>query len=78
MATPKRGTSAYLRVYHRTSGVAQSSTRILHDCNGVLLAIDRIIKAEGTIIPDINTRSGNRRQKCPSQISKWGRKQMQK
>ena len=61
MATPKREASAYLRVYHPTSGVAPSSTRVLHDCKGVFLAIDKIIGAEDTIIPDINNRSRDRR-----------------
>ena len=44
----------------------------------MLLTLDKIIKAEGTIITDIKNRSGNRRQKYPTQSLKQGEKQIRK
>ena len=53
------------------SGVAPTSKRIIQDTESVLDAIKMIIAAKGTVVPDINNRSGRRREKG-LYSSKWG------
>ena len=60
LATPNKGTSAYLRILDPETGVCPTSARIIEDTNKVYLAMDRIIKAKGCVVPDINTREGHR------------------
>ena len=72
MATPKKGTSAYLRICHPEHGVAPTSERVLQDASRVLDAIVEIVKARGTVIADMNNRTGKRREHSVSSSAKWG------
>jgi hypothetical protein len=72
MDTPLFGAKAYKRILDPTdSGVAPTSKRIIQDTESVLDAIKIIIAAKGTVVPDINNRSGRRREKGLI-TSKWG------
>ena len=53
IATPKKGTSAYIRIFDTIGGVAPSSERIISDTHDVLTSINYIVEAEGCIIPDV-------------------------
>ena len=54
ISTPKKGTSAYLQIFHPIDGVAPSSERITSDTYYVLIPIKYIVEAKGCIIPDVN------------------------
>lgn len=71
IATPKRGTHAYLRIFHPVTGVSLSSKRILEDNSNVLKAMKKIVEAKGTVIEDMNYCTGRRR-KAGGKSSKWG------
>ena len=70
--TPLFGAKAYKRILDPTdSGVAPTSKRIIQDTEAVLNAIKMIIAAKGTVVPDINNRTGRRRDKG-IHTSEWG------
>ena len=62
MSTPKRGSSAYNRIFDPDTGVAPSSSRILHDIYLVPEAIKEIVRQHGIVIEDLNNRQGRRRE----------------
>ena len=73
MSTPKEGTRTYVRVFDPENGIAPSSARIIHDTEGVLRAIPRIVEAEGCVVDDINNRAGRRRAMIgKTRSSRWG------
>jgi hypothetical protein len=59
-STPKRGTSAYLRIWDPVSGTAPSSTRIIQDCGKVLSAMQAIYAARGAKVDGLGDRKGKR------------------
>ena len=66
IATPKKRTSAYLRIFGPIDGVYPSSERIISNTYDVLTPINYIVEAEGYIIPDTknvkNTQKGQLRE----------------
>ena len=66
IATPKKGTSAYPRIFDPIDGVAPSSKGIISDTYDVIKSIKYIVDAEGCIIPDVktvkNTQNGRQRE----------------
>ena len=53
IATPKKGTSAYLSIFDTIDGVAPSIEKIIYDTYDLLTSIKYIVEAEGCIIPDV-------------------------
>ena len=60
METPSEGSCAYLRVWDPTTGGCPSSERIIQDVEKVLVSLQKIHKAEGTIVDDVGIRTGSR------------------
>ena len=54
IATPKKGTSAYLWIFDTIDGVAPSIKKIIYDTYDLLASIKYTMEAEGCIIPDVN------------------------
>ena len=52
--TPKKVTSAYLRIFYPIDDIAPSIERIISDMYDVLTSIKYIVEDEGCIIPDVN------------------------
>ena len=64
MDTPLHGANAYKRILDPSKlGIAPTSDRIIQDTEGVMTSIMMIIKAKGTVVADINNRTGKRREK---------------
>ena len=79
ITTPKKGTSAYLRIFDPgPKGIAPTSERILQDTSGVLEAIMIIIEQNGCIVDDMNARKGKRRQTGLTKSSNLGGKRERK
>jgi hypothetical protein len=70
MATPRTGTSAYLRILDPDNGICPSTERIKQDSLRVLDAIKAIRKNDGCVVDDINNRTG--RQRLTSEIDGRG------
>lgn len=77
LATPEEGTRAYLRVLDPgPKGVAPTSKRIIEDTEKILESLKRICDAKGTVVADINNRTGRRRE--PGMNRKRGGKRERK
>ena len=53
IATRKKGTSAYLRIFDTIDGIAPSIECIIYNTYDLLTSIKYIVEAEGCIIPDV-------------------------
>eukprot|EP00594_Rhizosolenia_setigera_P009623 CAMPEP_0178971686 /NCGR_PEP_ID=MMETSP0789-20121207/20476_1 /TAXON_ID=3005 /ORGANISM="Rhizosolenia setigera, Strain CCMP 1694" /LENGTH=494 /DNA_ID=CAMNT_0020658811 /DNA_START=594 /DNA_END=2078 /DNA_ORIENTATION=+ len=60
-ATYKTTTSAYLRIFDPDTGTSPTSERIVQDCEKVLQSILDVMRVHGTIVPELNCRTGKRR-----------------
>ena len=54
IATPKKGTSTYLRIFDPIDGVTPPSKRTISDMYDVLTSIQYIVEAKFCTIPDVN------------------------
>ena len=62
MSTPKRGSSAYLRVNDPFQGVAPTSERIIQDIDRVFDSMVLICAKKGCVIDDGSTQNGHRQE----------------
>ena len=79
LSTPKKISSAYLRVWNPSmGGVGPSSARIIQDIKKVVASMHQIYKAEGAFVPGLAQRPGKRHiiNHIKSQI--WGGKRTKK
>ena len=61
LSTPKKISSAYLRVWNPSmGGVGPSSTRIIEDIKKVVASMHQIYKAEGAFVPGLAQQIGKR------------------
>ena len=82
LATPARATNAYLRIFNKHTGVALTSKRIVEDTLQIVEALKKVVAAKGTVVADINNRTGRRREKNPESMRRtvWtgnGKKKLQ-